>query len=65
MRRGRYFQCAADACLRREDDCQGSAALALAGFMKVLQQLAGQTSVILLCGGNIGHEVVKRFMCDH
>lgn len=43
---------------------EGSAALALAGFMKVAQQLASQTSVIVLCGGNIGQEVVKSLVCN-
>jgi threonine dehydratase len=43
---------------------EGSAALALAGFMKVAQQLAGQTSVALLCGGNISQDVVKSLICN-
>ena len=35
---------------------EGAAALALAGFRQVAEQLEGQTSVILLCGGNISRE---------
>ncbi|KAK9847304.1 tryptophan synthase beta subunit-like PLP-dependent enzyme [Penicillium brevicompactum] len=43
---------------------EGSAALALAGFTKVAQQLASQTSVILLCGANTSEDTVKSFMCS-
>lgn len=32
---------------------EGAAALALAGFRKVAQKCAGQTNVVLLCGGNV------------
>ncbi|WQF85690.1 Putative serine/threonine dehydratase, pyridoxal-phosphate-binding protein [Colletotrichum destructivum] len=39
---------------------EGSAALALAGFDKVAGEVAGQTSVILLCGGNVDQGVVKK-----
>lgn len=39
---------------------EGSAALALAGFDKVGKDLRGQTSVIILCGGNVDHDAVKR-----
>lgn len=35
---------------------EGSAALALAGYKQVAEQLSGQNSVILLCGGNISRE---------
>ncbi|KAH6957488.1 tryptophan synthase beta subunit-like PLP-dependent enzyme [Fusarium avenaceum] len=38
---------------------EGSAALALAGFNKVAKDLAGQTSIILLCGANVDHDFVK------
>ncbi|KAL0939963.1 threonine dehydratase catabolic [Colletotrichum truncatum] len=38
---------------------EGSAALALAGFNKVAQGLAGQTSVILLCGSNVDQNAIK------
>ncbi|CAG8947187.1 unnamed protein product [Penicillium salamii] len=41
---------------------EGSAALALAGFMKVAQQLSGQTNVVVLCGGNVSNELLKGFM---
>lgn len=43
---------------------EGSAALALAGFMKVAQQLSGQANVVVLCGGNVGNEVLKGFMSN-
>ncbi|TPX13471.1 uncharacterized protein E0L32_006201 [Thyridium curvatum] len=39
---------------------EGSAALALAGFNCVVQKLVGQTSVILLCGGNFDQDVIMR-----
>ncbi|TKW56143.1 L-threonine dehydratase catabolic TdcB [Colletotrichum tanaceti] len=41
---------------------EGSAALALAGFDKVAREVAGQTSVILLCGGNVDQGVVKKVL---
>ncbi len=37
---------------------EGSAALALAGFHKVAERLAGQTSVILLCGANFDRDTI-------
>jgi threonine dehydratase len=41
---------------------EGSAALALAGFNKIAQKISGQTSIILLCGGNIGHDFMKQII---
>ncbi|KAH7325573.1 tryptophan synthase beta subunit-like PLP-dependent enzyme [Stachybotrys elegans] len=41
---------------------EGSAALALAGFNKTAQTLGGQTSVILLCGGNISRDLMKQII---
>lgn len=41
---------------------EGAAALALAGFNKTAQKLGGQTSVILLCGGNVGRDLMKQIM---
>ncbi|GJC78460.1 L-threonine dehydratase catabolic TdcB [Colletotrichum liriopes] len=41
---------------------EGSAALALAGFEKVAEEVAGQTSVILLCGANVDQGVVKKII---
>ncbi len=38
---------------------EGSAALALAGYAQVAEQLKDQTSVVLLCGGNINAEQAK------
>lgn len=32
---------------------EGAAALALAGFRQVAGKYAGQTNVVLLCGGNV------------
>ncbi|KAE8359942.1 tryptophan synthase beta subunit-like PLP-dependent enzyme [Aspergillus caelatus] len=43
---------------------EGSAALALAGFNKVAQQLANQTSVIVLCGANFDQTVFKSVVLD-
>ncbi|OGM49472.1 threonine dehydratase [Aspergillus bombycis] len=43
---------------------EGSAALALAGFNKVAQQLTNQTSVIVLCGANFDQGVFKRVILD-
>lgn len=38
---------------------EGSAALALAGFNKVAESLANQTSVVVLCGANYDREIIK------
>ncbi|KAJ5864956.1 tryptophan synthase beta subunit-like PLP-dependent enzyme [Penicillium soppii] len=43
---------------------EGSAALALAGFNKVAQQLIGQTSVIVLCGANVDQNVIRSVIYD-
>ncbi|OHE97370.1 threonine dehydratase catabolic [Colletotrichum orchidophilum] len=43
---------------------EGSAALALAGFEKVVRDVAGQTSIILLCGANVDQGVVKEIIYD-
>ncbi|KAI0813886.1 threonine dehydratase [Xylaria sp. FL0064] len=37
---------------------EGSAALALAGFTKVARTLTGETSVIVLCGGNFDRTII-------
>jgi threonine dehydratase len=37
---------------------EGSAALALAGFNQIAQNLAGQTSIIVLCGANFNRDVI-------
>ncbi|KAL3471508.1 threonine dehydratase [Aspergillus californicus] len=42
---------------------EGSAALALAGFKKVADKLKGQTSVVLLCGGNVDQDYIPRVIC--
>jgi threonine dehydratase len=39
---------------------EGAAALALAGFGKVAQAVAGQTSVIVLCGANYNRSVITK-----
>jgi hypothetical protein len=41
----------------------GSAALDLAGFNKAAHTLAGQTSVIILYGGNIDHDSIAKVGC--
>lgn len=38
---------------------EGSAALALAGFNKVAESLANQTSVVVLCGANYDQGIIK------
>lgn len=38
---------------------EGAAALALAGFDKVAESVRGQTSVIVLCGGNVDQGVIR------
>jgi threonine dehydratase len=43
---------------------EGSAALALAGFNKVVKTLSGQTSVIILCGGNVDHDFIAKVVCS-
>jgi threonine dehydratase len=43
---------------------EGSAALALAGFNKVVSILTGQTSVILLCGGNVDRDFIAKVVCS-
>lgn len=43
---------------------EGSAALALAGFNKVAKTLTGQTSVIILCGGNVDHVFIAKVVCS-
>ena len=45
---------------------EGSAALALAGFNKVAYTLEGETSVIILCGGNVDEsQIVDLFKRKH
>ena len=39
---------------------EGAAALALAGFTQIADQMRGQTSVVLLCGGNFDWAKVRR-----
>ncbi|RSL60262.1 hypothetical protein CEP53_005504 [Fusarium sp. AF-6] len=43
---------------------EGSAALAVAGFNKVVKEMAGKTSVILLCGGNFDRSVVSKVIYE-
>ncbi len=42
---------------------EGSAALALAGYQQVASKLEGQSSVVLLCGGNISREQANTLLC--
>ncbi|TGJ79922.1 hypothetical protein E0Z10_g8835 [Xylaria hypoxylon] len=44
---------------------EGSAALALAGFSKVAHTLAGETSVVVLCGGNFNKDVIMNAILGH
>ncbi|CEJ87975.1 Putative Threonine ammonia-lyase [[Torrubiella] hemipterigena] len=43
---------------------EGSAALALAGFKRVASKLAGQTTVIVLCGANFDQDVMRNILID-
>jgi len=43
---------------------EGAAALALAGYEQVRADLVGQTSVVLLCGGNIDSEQVHSLLAS-
>lgn len=43
---------------------EGAAALALAGYEQVRDQLKGQTSVVLLCGSNIDAEQARKLLAD-
>ncbi|KAG5770241.1 hypothetical protein H9Q72_002815 [Fusarium xylarioides] len=43
---------------------EGSAALALAGFNKVASKVAGQTSVILLCGSNYDQATISKIISE-
>ncbi|CEJ62869.1 Putative Threonine dehydratase [Penicillium brasilianum] len=49
-----------DLAARENVIAEGSAALALAGFNKVADKLTGQTSVIILCGGNVDHDFIAK-----
>ncbi|GAO17828.1 uncharacterized protein UV8b_06943 [Ustilaginoidea virens] len=46
--------------LRENMIVEGAAALAYAGFVKLEAELAGQTSVVVLCGANCDHDVVAK-----
>lgn len=43
---------------------EGAAALALAGYEQVRTNLKGQTSVVVLCGGNIDDEQARQLLAD-
>ena len=43
---------------------EGAAALALAGFMRKEQNLAGQNSVVLLCGANVDRTTMETVLRD-
>ena len=43
---------------------EGAAALAYAGFLKQAEELAGQTSVVLLCGGNFDKARLHKILCE-
>lgn len=42
---------------------EGAAGVAVAAFRKVAPQYAGKTVAIVLCGGNIGYETLRRIVC--
>ena len=39
---------------------EGAAGVAIAGFLQVASDFAGKTVVIVICGGNISRETLKR-----
>ena len=41
---------------------EGSAALALAGYEKVSEQLKGQTSIVIACGANVDQSLVQKLL---
>ena len=43
---------------------EGAAALAYAGYLKQAEELAGQTSVVLLCGGNFDKARLHKILCE-
>lgn len=43
---------------------EGSAALALAGYRQVAGKLEGQSSIVLLCGGNISREQAQNLLAS-
>jgi len=44
---------------------EGSAALALAGYEKVSEQLKGQTSVVIACGANVDQSLVQKLLSEN
>ncbi|KAI1358153.1 threonine dehydratase [Xylaria arbuscula] len=44
---------------------EGSAALALAGFRKVADGVAGETSVVIICGGNFNSDIIMNAISSH
>lgn len=42
---------------------EGAAAVTVAGFLKMAPQLSGQTVALVICGGNIDVDRVKRLVC--
>ena len=43
---------------------EGAAAVTVAGFIKMAPQLSGKTVALVICGGNIDMDVVKRLVCS-
>lgn len=43
---------------------EGSAALALAGYSKVAEELKGQTSVLVLCGSNLSKSSISNLLAE-
>ena len=44
---------------------EGSAALALAGYEKVSEQLKGQTSIVIACGANVDQSLVQKLLSQN
>ncbi|KAI1421948.1 threonine dehydratase [Xylaria sp. FL1777] len=44
---------------------EGSAALAFAGFTKVAHTLGGESTVILICGGNFNRDIIMNAILGH
>jgi threonine dehydratase len=42
---------------------EGAAAVTVAGFLKMAPQLSGKTVALVICGGNIHVDAVKRLVC--
>jgi len=55
-------KCFRDMAFEEHQIVEGSAALALAGYEKVYDDISDQTSVVLLCGANIDVDLTKKLL---